>query len=152
MECPSCGALQESDRRFCASCGAELRPALVPLDPAAPQLAPAIAPPRAGAEPRLGRTPRPAAPREEPLPPKSVGLAALLGLVPGLGQIYTGQMAKGATLLLATLIAYVVLGILTSGLYCLCIAPIVPFLSAFDAAMVARRVNEGEEVSPWQFY
>ncbi len=153
MQCPSCGADNPASRRFCVGCGAELRPehALAEPNDRATATA-AIAPRRVGTEPGLsaGRRPRPKLEYTGEL--KSPAVAALLGLIPGVGQMYVGQPAKGATLLVASATAYIVLGIMSWGLFCVCVAPIVPFLSAFDAALIARRVNDGEQVSPWQFF
>ncbi len=153
MECPRCGADNPSDRRFCVGCGAELKPENALAGQRDQRAAPAaIAPPRVGAEPGLTGPRRPRPKLEHSGELKSPAVAALLGLIPGVGQMYVGQPAKGAALLVATLAAFVVLGVLSWGLYCFCVAPIVPFVSAFDAALIAKRVNDGEQVDPWRFF
>jgi TM2 domain-containing membrane protein YozV/ribosomal protein S27AE len=72
---------------------------------------------------------------------KSPGLAAVLSFfIPGLGQIYNGQIGKGLLLL--------VLAMLSAGLIIIIIG-IIPYLiiwlfSIFDAYSTANRINRGE--------
>jgi hypothetical protein len=72
---------------------------------------------------------------------RSPGLAAFLSLLPGLGQMYSGQLTKGVILL----IAFFALSGITSqqhefGLF----IPVLILWNMFDAYWMARRINEGE--------
>jgi len=72
---------------------------------------------------------------------RSPGLAAFLSLIPGLGQMYNGQLTKGLILL----IVFFVLSGITSreevfGLF----IPVLIFWNMFDAYWMARRINEGK--------
>jgi len=60
-------------------------------------------------------------------------------LVPGLGQLFNGQVGKAA--------ACVVVWGLTLGL-----CGVLNLVYAVDASRIARRLAEGEDVRPWQFF
>lgn len=60
-------------------------------------------------------------------------------LVPGLGQLFNGQTAKAAVCLGAWIVLLGLCGILN-------------VVYAVDASRIARRLADGEEVRPWQFF
>ncbi len=84
-DCTHCGAPLPSGARFCGTCG---RPAAPPAAAAAFAPSRAVAPP-----PRL--------PAE-----KNAVLSLLLSIVTGLGQLYNGETAKGATLLIVGVVLF----------------------------------------------
>lgn len=81
-----------------------------------------------------------------PLYRKSSFLAFLLGLIPGVGHLYLGQMQKGLVLM----------GIVAVLSYLSYALPPIPFLipiliaySAFDSVHTANRLNAGEPIQDW---
>ncbi len=72
---------------------------------------------------------------------KEVAAAAILSLfIPGTGQIYIGQTAKGIALLVG--------GFLAFGWLCGLLVPVI----GVDAYMMADRLSEGKGIRPWQFF
>ena len=72
---------------------------------------------------------------------KSTGIAAIASfIVPGLGQIYCGEIGRGIMILIGFIIAcltiFIVIGII--------LAPIVWIWNIYDAYMLAKKVNAGE--------
>lgn len=111
-----------SNKKYCPSCGRE-------IDVQAEYC------PYCGT--RVGHSPTPIPPPKT----KSEALAVILSvLLPGLGQVYNGQITKG----ILVIILAVILGILF-GLFCLtAIASMALwFWSIFDAYDTARRINQG---------
>ena len=76
---------------------------------------------------------------------KSVGLAQFLScLLPGLGQIYNGQVLKGIAVICANvLIASATVGF---GYLAVLVAAII------DAGKIAKKINEGKAVGEWEFF
>jgi hypothetical protein len=75
-------------------------------------------------------------PADAPIP----AVAALVSLfVPGAGQVYAGQTAKGVVMLLVALGTFGCFGLLN-------------VLAAVDALLIAQRQARGETVSDWQFF
>jgi len=99
--CPYCGATIPADSVFCPNCGAKLTGA-APAPPPPP--APAAVPPQ----------PVPQAPPGQPAPQpvvvqnkKEPILAAILSLViPGVGQMYVGNVKKGVIFLILAMVLY----------------------------------------------
>jgi TM2 domain-containing membrane protein YozV len=79
--CPTCGAeLKYPDAEICPSCGVRIK------EPAMPKYIP------------------------EPIEEKSAGIAALCSFfIPGLGQVYNGNLEKGVIVLIGTLIGAIFL-------------------------------------------
>ncbi|MBE6406057.1 MAG: hypothetical protein E7040_08555 [Lentisphaerae bacterium] len=84
---------------------------------------------------------------QRPIPSvqKSVGTAQILAcLIPGLGQIYNGQVVKGIVIILANIIlASATFGI--SGI-------VILILAVIDAGNIAKKLNEGRTVGEWEFF
>jgi TM2 domain-containing membrane protein YozV len=69
---------------------------------------------------------------------KNAGLAAVLSfLVPGLGQIYNGQIAKGLVIVVVQLINVALTNVLIGFVF----YPIVLVYAVFDAYRTAQRIN-----------
>lgn len=106
-------------------------------------------------------------------PPQKSRLAAgCLSIFPGVGQMYNGQVRKGAIILvlwLGTTAAFgisvpvAVLGLSAQSdtvaslggllsLVLICLWPIIYILAILDAVVIAGRVSRGEEVRPYQFF
>lgn len=76
---------------------------------------------------------------------KSPGLAAVLSfLVPGLGQIYNGQVGKGLLILVFVVVLFAL--IVTSPVIAGGLAFLTWVLAIYDAYTQAERYNEGEEL------
>jgi len=108
--CPYCGkASVEDSPRFCSGCGARMNG----KDPA-------------------GRTGFPAAPAAQ----KSTMVAGFCSSVlPGLGQVYNGETAKG----------FVIFALTLAGLVLLILPGLIVWLYAmYDAYVVATKMNTGE--------
>ena len=74
-----------------------------------------------------------------PVKQKSEGLAAVLSfLIPGLGQIYNGEIGKGIGILVLTII----LGILFFLLVTLLVLFILWIWNIYDAYSTAKKMNE----------
>lgn len=72
-------------------------------------------------------------------PPKNSGLAAILSfLLPGLGQMYNGEIGKGVLIMLVQfvnfLLMFIIIGFITS--------PIVLIWAIYDAYKTAERINQ----------
>ena len=82
---------------------------------------------------------------------QDVTMAAQLSVVlPGAGQMYNAQLAKGVVLLilfLLTLALAVVIKLIAIIAGCL-----LWLVSIVDAAIVAGRIIEGEAMGPWRWY
>ncbi len=118
-QCPNCGAGLRPGAPRCVKCGS------IAADP----VAPAGAPSAAGAQPQVVYV----APRAEPRNP---AVAAVLSLVvPGLGQLYNGQLAKG-----------IVFFVVACPLWFLCIGFLVHVVAAVEAYNTARKA--AGEVQP----
>ena len=102
--CPYCGATIPADSEFCPNCGARLTGATS----APPPPVPAAVPP-----------PQPAQqiPPGQPMPQqpvvvqnkKEVVLAAILSfIIPGLGQIYVGNVKKGIIYIILAVVLYII--------------------------------------------
>lgn len=114
MTCSACGADNETAAKFCHACGHAMSAAVVG-PPSSPRNLGTIR----GSEQAI-----PGATGKNPL------VAAVLGLVvPGLGQFYTGDVKKGAVMLVGAF----VLGVFSAGLLWIVIA----VWSAVDAYKVA---------------
>ncbi|MGQ4833791.1 MAG: zinc-ribbon domain-containing protein [Candidatus Asgardarchaeia archaeon] len=101
--CPNCGATIPADATFCPNCGAR-------LTAAAPQPATQpVAPPAPVAQPPQPSVPM--QPQPQPMPPskkKEPILALILSfIIPGLGQMYVGNVKKGIIFLVIAVILYI---------------------------------------------
>lgn len=72
-------------------------------------------------------------------PPKNSGLAAILSfLLPGLGQMYNGEIGKGVLIMVVQfvnfLLMFIIIGFITS--------PIVLIWAIYDAYKTAERINQ----------
>ena len=99
----------------------------------------------------------PVAGKKEPI------LSAILSFfIPGLGQIYNGQMKKGIVLIvgyivlwIAMFVVYFVGALVTMGVGAFCCMPIfiVPLIlwvyGMYDAYKVANAINKGEPTKDW---
>lgn len=127
--------------------GAGPRPGAAPSagEAAAPDTAPA-----SGARPDPASAPRRLAPVQRPMPtfappsgaaePPRPEIAAVLSLVlPGAGQLYAGQAAKGGALVVF-------------GLFTCMLGGLLNVLAALDAYRIAQRRVRGETVDAWQIF
>lgn len=94
MKCPSCQTENQNSSRFCINCGGSLAVSLAPDD-------------------GIRRSPS-AAVNKRYAQDKSPGLAAVLSfLIVGLGQVYNGDVLKGAVLFVGFLVlSFTVIGAL----------------------------------------
>lgn len=94
-------------------------------------------------------------------------VSAILSLfIPGLGQMYNGQIKKGLSILIGLIVAWgvlfglflfggMIIAFVTMGIGLLCCLPFMflPFLvnlwAAYDAFKAAKRINAGEIVQDW---
>jgi TM2 domain-containing membrane protein YozV len=79
-------------------------------------------------------------------PPKDPLLMALLSgcLIAGLGQMVLGQVKKGITVLILT----VLVAIMTAGIGALIMYP----LMALDAYSITKKLKEGKSVGEWEWF
>ena len=76
---------------------------------------------------------------------KSPSTAGCLSfLICGLGQMYNGQVLKGIVLL----VACAVLGAATAGIG----AAVIWIVGIIDASNIAKKINAGKQVGPWEFF
>jgi TM2 domain-containing membrane protein YozV len=114
--CPHCGKISsEESPRFCSGCGAR-------MDGSIP----------AGLTGLAGLTGF-AAPADEKKSPAAAGLCS--SFIPGLGQVYNGEVAKGFLLFILTLVGLVVLVIPGLAVW---------IYAMYDAYAVAGKMNTGE--------
>ena len=72
---------------------------------------------------------------------KSSGLAAILSFfIPGLGQIYNGQIGKGLLMIVALFVCFILIFVLI-GIFLLMILWLYGIFDAYDTA---KRINRGE--------
>ncbi len=71
--------------------------------------------------------------------PPPVGAAALSLVIPGAGQLWLGQSAKGVALLVIAVFTLSLCGLLN-------------VIAAFDAFQIAGRRARGEKISDWQMF
>jgi hypothetical protein len=73
---------------------------------------------------------------------KNYELAALLGVLPGVGQIYLGQQRKGSLILLT----FIPL--------CFLVVPIflIPILSFIDCLVLSQRLKRGNTITQWECF
>jgi TM2 domain-containing membrane protein YozV len=113
--CQNCGK-NTPEGKFCEHCGASVESAQVSGQPSSQQL---FSPQQPGS----GKT------------QKNAGIAALLSLIPGLGQMYNEQIVKGIGLFFIVAIGY--------SLYPL-IGLIVHIAVMYDGYSTAKKINNGE--------
>jgi serine/threonine-protein kinase len=130
------------------------RPVFEPvLSPGA--LTPSASPParRAAVSPPRPQAPGPRAARAgarkaiAPDTSTSPGMALALNLlcIAGFGQVYNKQSAKGASILLSSIMLMVVTGNL-------CLWPVLNILFAMDAFAIASKRKKGQAVGEWEFF
>ena len=125
MKCEYCQSPLPAEAKHCPGCGAA-----VPPQQAQPV-------PQAQPQPQ----PQPQAPVQQ----KSAGLAQILScLIPGLGQIYNGQVAKGIVLIIAN----ITISSATFGITAL----IFLIIAIVDAGKIANKINAGQQVGDWEFF
>src|SRR5262249_60448265 len=115
IHCPNCNERLETMRQDCPHCGASLPPGVLyalsaalgitPLPPAGASAGPI--PPHVSSRPSLATLST--LPERQTTPTQHSTLrpwlAALLSVICGLGQLYNGQILKGAVLLLCGIVA-----------------------------------------------
>jgi len=113
----------EAKSKFCSNCGAQ-------IDVKAEIC------PKCGVRVELG----PTSPTNLPIERKNEGLAAVLSFfVPGLGQIYNGQIGKGIVMIvLGIVIAFSIILLIGFILY-----PIFWLWGIYDAFSTAKKINAG---------
>jgi len=121
--CPACGALIENENKFyCDSCGTYLRGS-GPIK--LPQSQRASIPDRRSTQNTAGEI-------------KSSGIAAIASfIIPGLGQIYCGQLGRGIMILIGFFIACLMVLILIG----IILAPLVWVWNIYDAYTLANNIN-----------
>jgi TM2 domain-containing membrane protein YozV len=137
MFCPSCGTSNDDSSRFCRSCGAAVAGSVPTVQQAPPPPpAPYAPPPPPQQQPYYQPDPRmrgmaPAGyPNKQFATGKNPAVATIMSLIiVGLGQLYNGDVKKGAIMFVCALVA----GIITLGIAWFGIA----IWSAIDAYNVA---------------
>jgi TM2 domain-containing membrane protein YozV len=130
----------------------ETMPATVPASVPAVPTAPASLPPE---PPKMAPSVAAPAEKKEPL------LALLLSaIIPGLGQMYNGQVKKGIVLLIGCILLWIVVVVFSSAMTrsnavtgCCCLTFWIPLLvnvyAAYDGYVTAGKINKGEQVKDW---
>jgi TM2 domain-containing membrane protein YozV len=95
----------------------------------------------AGSETGVPPLPAPGTAPVYPRPPKSVGLALILSLFPGLGQVYNGQPAK-ALLFFSAWVASIYFTVEAAPLPFAFLIPFVYFYNLVDAFRTATAIND----------
>lgn len=141
MNCQYCNNPIPPGVRNCPSCGATVQPQPQQFQQAPPYQMQQPRQPYQQPYQQQPFQPQPGQPYEQ----KSAALAMILScLIPGLGQIYNGQIAKGVVIILANiLLAFVTFGF--SGIIILIVAII-------DAGNIAGKINSGRKVDDWEFF
>ena len=144
MRCPGCKSDVAGEPEFCPQCGFWLKgPGSKQSEAGTGEPPSGVAPP-GGVDEFRSHMPPPGAPAGVP-PRESVKnpvVAAILSfLIPGVGQIYNGQAAKGVVTLVACLL-----------LWLICVGWVIAIVAAIDAAMIAQKINDGKIVGPWEFF
>jgi len=79
---------------------------------------------------------------EPSTPPKSAILAAVISLIiPGVGQMYLGQMTKGIIILAASIL-----------LSCIGVGFVVWIVGVVDAYLIGQKLEQGQSVGDMQFF
>lgn len=129
--CPQCQSNVERDLAVCPKCGSPFS-----WSASRYEAPPTIMPPHLPVEPATHDV--------------SVALSASLLLV-GSGQMYNHQVAKGFVMLLVTLAALPA-AVLMQSVPLIALLLIVWLISICDAAMIAGRMLNQEQVRPWQWF
>ncbi len=139
MICTKCGQQIDDNATTCPHCGASVAPAAAPA--AAPAGFKTDSPNGSGFILNVNMGPK------DLIPPsgKNTVLAAILSCcIPGLGQIYLGQLWKG----LAILILDWVLGAATFGILHI----VLWVVALLDAFKIGKKFEAGQSVAPWEFF
>jgi hypothetical protein len=142
--CPSCGASNEPNSKFCNNCGKTLSPNIEQLS----QI-PAPPPPNLTNQPVYPYDPI----QQKPLKDRSI--AMVLEILPGLfgflgfGWIYSGNSSVGVIWLIGffvwTLVG-VIISVVTGGIGAICIIPISIFCIVFSAVSLSGYTNKHPEI------
>ena len=128
--CPNCGATIPADAVFCPNCGAKLAPTPVPAQP--------VPPPAPTPQPAYQPGSQPAPQAVQPVNKKEPILALILSfIIPGLGQIYVGNVKKGIIFLIIAVILYIFTGL---------IGIIFAIYTMYDAYKMAEIYNKTGQV------
>lgn len=152
--CSNC-ALEMNGKLICKSCVERMATQPSQQPPEQPAAQPAAQPVAPAAAATAGVMTAPA--RKEPI------FSIILSfLIPGLGQIYNGQVKKGIILLvsyialwIAMMVIYLAGTVVTMGFGALCCAPLflIPVIEwlygMYDAYVVANKLNRGEFTKDW---
>jgi len=83
-------------------------------------------------------------------------IAALLSfLIPGIGQIYNQQTAKGAVFIVVSVVGWTMTWLLMYVCVGILLLPImlgVWVVAIVDAAMVGQKIADGQQVEEWDFF
>jgi len=130
VACVACGMRPQDGNQFCPSCAAPTQPAQVVCV-------------KCGVGLKGGAGGNRIAASVPPKDPMVMGL--LSGLcIAGLGQMILGQVAKGAAILLSSM----VLAVFTVGISIFVTWP----LGGIDAYLIAKKLKEGKTVGQWEFF
>lgn len=123
MYCPDCGAEVPYGAKFCPSCGCAVGDQDSSPGPAS-----------------YGGYKSPDYQSKVYVNKKSEGLALVLSLlIPGLGEIYVGESGKGAAILVANILCWI-LGIWLLFPFIICVA--LWIYAMYDSYMLAKQYNE----------
>ena len=150
----SVGVCTRCGKNVCAQCNIELDGKLVCKTCAEGMIRSSQAPPAQPRpqpqQPQYAAQPYPGYPGTVVIRHKEPILSLILSLfIPGLGQVYNGQIMKGIVFLALYVILWVVSGLLMVVLigFCTMVLPILIWVYAmYDAYVVAGRINRGERV------
>lgn len=146
--CGQC-SMELNEKLVCKSCAENMintaaKPQAQPPSQPQPYTAQSYSPPAYSAQstsPPPGQSP---AKRKEPL------LSLILSFfIPGLGQVYNGQLLKGVIILVLYVALWMISGVLMFVLigFCTMVLPVLVWLYAmYDGYSVANRINRGEIV------
>jgi len=132
VHCTNCNAELPAGASFCAECGTRLETFE-----------------NAGDDP-VRQTTATQEPARDNLvyprnPPQSPHLALLSIFLPGVPQLFFGQIAKGITVLVVTLVLY-------SSIVLSVFGPVLTIAAIVDGYMVGNRLYSGRTVEKWQFF